>query len=53
MLTAAQILFAIVVITGAVLAMRLGADPNRDNPLERIDKKIAETKMYQLRERTK
>jgi len=49
--TVAQILFAIVVIGGAVLAMRLGGDPNRDSPLDEIDRKMAETKMYQLRER--
>ena len=35
----------------ALLMMRLGGDPDRENKFDKIDKMIAETKMYDVRNR--
>ena len=34
----------------ALLMMRLGGEPNRENKFDKSDKMIAETKMYQIRQ---
>lgn len=35
----------------AVLIMRLGGDPDRENQFDKLDKMIAETKFYELNKR--
>jgi TM2 domain-containing membrane protein YozV len=35
----------------ALLIMRLGGDPDRENQFDKLDEMIAETKIYQVRER--